>query len=579
MVDSAWKPAPPVSAPADSLVGYDDLVEIGRGGDSVVYRARDLGLSREVAIKILLVDDEVRAARFAREIDITLELGRAHPNIVTVLAVGTTGSGRPAIVMDYCDGGTLHDRLAAHGPLPVEEVATIGAVLADALSFAHGRGVLHRDVKPQNVLVLPTSWVLADFGIARLVDSEHTASVETFTYRHAAPQVLDGLPPTAADDIWSLGSTLYTLLDGRPPFASAEASEDTALAYLRRVRTEPHRPLVAPGQAALATVIERCLAKDVTDRWASAADLKQALEGLRSHAWEPGAQGVAEPDLSCTAEAARDSEVGSDRDLPEVDHPVLDPVLDPVQNPVQNQDLAWAPRPAAELEGPGDPGSLPEVPRPSEPTPIALSVLGHAGESRRVGGPPSAGQVDAAPTGRVGAGPDEPGLGDSGDDLDQLSPARPNRRRTLWMVGAAAVTTGVVLSLGRVLLSPADSGSDPAAQEPTGPQPIATLSSEPTDSGEPQPRRADPALAFDFLKLDSDGTTLALKWTDPSEGLGTFVLTQLGKQQQPVYQFPAGTTEGSLTYALNSGRTCFLLSVVLPDRSLGEGRPVRCLNR
>ena len=81
---------------------------------------------------------------------------------------------------------------SAFGPLPAEEVGRIGAVLADALSFAHERGVLHRDVKPQNVLVLPTSWVLADFGIARLVDSEHTSSAETFTYRHAAPQILDG---------------------------------------------------------------------------------------------------------------------------------------------------------------------------------------------------------------------------------------------------------------------------------------------------------------------------------------------------------------------------------------------------
>ena len=226
---TAWKPtAPSGDLPvADSLAGYTDLTEIGVGGDSVVYRAKEETLGRDVAIKVLNVADDVRAARFAREVEITLDLGRQHPNIVTVLATGIMGSGQPAIVMEFYPGGTLHDRLKKFGPLPVEEVVRIGLVLADALSFAHDRGVLHRDVKPQNVLVLPTSWVLADFGIARLADSEHTGSVETFTYRHASPQVLDGHGPTAADDVWSLGSTLYTLVDGRPPFASHDPDDDS----------------------------------------------------------------------------------------------------------------------------------------------------------------------------------------------------------------------------------------------------------------------------------------------------------------------------------------------------------------
>lgn len=294
--DSAWRP-PAVGAPlVEELAGYAALEEVGRGGDSIVYRARQVGLDREVAIKVLLVDDEARAARFAREVEITVDLGRQHPNIVTVLATGTTASGRPAIVMDFHEGGTLHDRLRAHGPLSVEEVGRIGEVLADALSFAHERGIVHRDVKPQNILVLPTSWVLADFGIARLADSEHTSSAETFTYRHAAPQILDGYPPTAADDIWSLGSTLYTLLDGRPPFASEDPDDDSALAYLRRARTESHRRLDAPGTERIAPVIDRCLAKGIDDRWASAAELRDAFVGLRGSAWEPGVATRPAPD-------------------------------------------------------------------------------------------------------------------------------------------------------------------------------------------------------------------------------------------------------------------------------------------
>ena len=151
-------------------------------------------------------------------------------------------------------------------------MVAIGTVLADALSFAHTHGVLHRDVKPQNVMVLPTSYVLADFGIARLAGSEHTASVERFTYRHASPQILDGHPPTASDDIWSLGSTLFMLLDGRPPFASDDPDEDTALAYLRRVRVEKTRePAHHEGQGdaeQVMAVVERCLAKDIGERFA-----------------------------------------------------------------------------------------------------------------------------------------------------------------------------------------------------------------------------------------------------------------------------------------------------------------------
>jgi serine/threonine protein kinase len=565
MTHSAWKPPAAEFVPAEVLAGYAQLTQIGRGGDSVVYRAREISLNRDVAIKVLLVDDEERASRFTREVQITVELGRAHPNIVNVLAVGTTVSGRPAIVMDYYEQGTLHDRLKAHGPFPVEEVVTIGSVLADALAFAHGRGVLHRDVKPQNVLVLPTSWVLADFGVARLIDAEHTASAETFTYRHAAPQVLDGLPPSASDDIWSLGSTLYTLLDGRPPFASNDPGDDTALAYLRRARTEPHRRLTQPDQVGIAKVIDRCLVKGVADRWASAAELRQALESLRSHAWEP------------TAPRTSVQPAPADR-------------LPPPPEP-STEALAWAPReqPAtpATTPTPVAPPTPPPTTPPADPAPIAISALGfeHGAAEPNLVGPDSSAQVDAEPTARAAAAAGaRPPAGSSPGLSDQpLGTPRTGgggkRTRTLWVWGGVALVIGLGLGIGRVLLS---TGQDtPSADEPTAgpssPQTVPTLTGEPEQTA--QPRRADPKLAFDFLKLDSDGTTLELKWTDPSDGLGTFVLTQLGKEQKPVYQFPAGTTTGSLPYALKPGRTCFLLSVVMPDRSLGQGAPVRCLNR
>ena len=272
------------------LPGYRDFVLIARSDASEVYRAHQAGVARPVAVKVLLLDDDEAIARFERELDITVSLGRQHPHIVTVIDTGTTNTGRPCIVMEFYDLGSLHDRLRARGPLPWSEVLEAGTVVADALSFAHRHGVLHRDVKPQNILLLPTSYVVADFGIARPIDAGHTSSVEWFSVRHASPQVIDGLAPTMADDIWSLGSTLFTLLDGRAPFAADNGEDDAALAYMRRVRTgQPRslrRPDVPPG---LASVIDRCLARERSDRFPTAAAVHEALRALaaETRAWAP----------------------------------------------------------------------------------------------------------------------------------------------------------------------------------------------------------------------------------------------------------------------------------------------------
>jgi serine/threonine protein kinase len=260
--------------------GYRDLVEVGRGGDSVIYRARQDRPRRQVAIKVLLLDDREAVQRFGREVEITVALGRQHPYIVGVLDSGTTDGGQPYLVMEFYDLGSLHDQLAATGPLPVGVVAAAGTAVADALSFAHGQGVLHGDVKPQNILVRPTSYVLADFGLARWVVADHSTP-DRFSYRHAAPQVFDGERPTAADDVYSLGSTLYTLLDGRPPFADDDPAADTALAYLRRARTARPRPLTRPDvPARLADVVGRCLARSRADRYPDAAAVRDALAAV-----------------------------------------------------------------------------------------------------------------------------------------------------------------------------------------------------------------------------------------------------------------------------------------------------------
>ncbi|CAN5480583.1 hypothetical protein BH11ACT8_BH11ACT8_23090 [soil metagenome] len=524
--DQAWRPPAPARRPVEELSGYTDLVEVGRGGDSVVYRARQESVQRDVAIKVLDVDDPHRVARFAREIEITVQLGRQHPNIVTVLAAGTTASGRPAIVMDFFDGGTLHDRLRAHGPLSVEEVGRIGAVLADALSFAHERGVLHRDVKPQNVLVLPTSWVLTDFGIARLAGSEHTSSAETFTYRHAAPQILDGHPPTAGDDIWSLGSTLFTLLDGRPPFASEDPDDDSALSYLRRARTEEHRALEVPGTERIAPIIDRCLSKDVTRRWVSAAELRDAFLALRTSAWDPES---------------------GDR--------VVDagPAPEPTPTPVAASPVSAAP--------------IPSRPETLEPSPVALSALSHAVRA-----------VDVEPTGTGlpdATGPDPRGAVGS---VDVAGPAtdeavRSRRRRLPLVLGVTALVVGLSLGVVGAALRGGDdpTGTSASLPQQTSTDAIPTLSSSPTDvtdfNAKPDPRLKPVLATFTY-----DGVNLRLAWTDPTDGEGVFSLHRIEKQKvdgtkKPVLtdvvveDFSAGQLSDELTVSLPLGYYCYYLVV------------------
>lgn len=186
-----------------------------------MYRARQSAFDRDVAIKVMSVsDDDAAAERFAVECSAIGALS-GHPNIVTVYETGTTDDGLPYIVMELLPGGSLGDRLHARGPLDWKEVASLGVKLGGALESAHRAGVLHRDVKPENVLLSRFGDAkLADFGMAcfRLADDE--ADTRVTTLAHAAPEVVAGGRATPSADIYSLASTLHTLLSGRAPFVA-----------------------------------------------------------------------------------------------------------------------------------------------------------------------------------------------------------------------------------------------------------------------------------------------------------------------------------------------------------------------
>jgi sugar lactone lactonase YvrE len=263
---------------APSVPGYVLLEELGRGGCAIVYEARQDAFGRTVALKVLtrLLDDGL-ARRFERERRAIGALS-SHPNIVTVHDAGLTATGEPYIAMELMDGGSLADRLRIRGPLPHHEVVTIGAAIADGLAAAHRAGLLHRDVKPGNVLVDHLGVAkLSDFGIAAF--QQEPGSVTggmAGTVAYTAPEVLSGRPASVASDVYSLGATLYTLLAGDAPFV--RDTDESFLASALRAWTEPAPDLRERGVPdALAALVEATMAKEPQDRPASAAIVAAAL--------------------------------------------------------------------------------------------------------------------------------------------------------------------------------------------------------------------------------------------------------------------------------------------------------------
>src|SRR5690349_9022008 len=245
------------------IEGLEDPVEIGVGGFATVFKAYQPAFRRTVAVKVLAtlnLDDAARE-RFERECQAMGSLSE-HPNIVTVYGAGFTNSGRPYLVMAYLPGGSFQDRIDREGGVPWQDATLAGVHLAGALETAHRAQIVHRDIKPGNVLVSTYGDAqLTDFGIARISGGHETRSgVITASMAHAPPEVLDGQRPTIAADVYSLGSTIFELMHGTPAFSSA--SDESMVPMLRRILTDPPpdlRPRGVPD--AVCQVIERAMAK------------------------------------------------------------------------------------------------------------------------------------------------------------------------------------------------------------------------------------------------------------------------------------------------------------------------------
>src|SRR5215475_5146455 len=255
---------------------------IGAGGMSTVYRATDETLQRQVAIKLMnreIASDSDQLERFRREARAVAQL--SHPHIVGVIDYGEDDS-RPYIVFEYVEGETLKERIRRNGRLPIAEAVAYAIEIARALGAAHARHIVHRDVKPQNVLIDEEgSAKVTDFGIARTLDEEGlTADGRVLgTTDYVSPEQALGHDVTGQSDFYSLGVVLYEMLTGRVPF-TGETPVAVAMKHLREDLPDIQR--VRPEvSASLAAVLDRMTDKDLAHRYVDVpsliADLEEAL--------------------------------------------------------------------------------------------------------------------------------------------------------------------------------------------------------------------------------------------------------------------------------------------------------------
>jgi eukaryotic-like serine/threonine-protein kinase len=285
-----------VSLQIGSRLGpYEILAPLGAGGMGEVYKARDPRLGRDVAIKVLPASfsaDQDRLQRFEQEARSASALN--HPGIVTIYEIGQADS-LSYIAMELVQGRTLRE-VIAEGALPTKRLLSLAAQFADALARAHDAGIVHRDLKPENLMVTRDGFVkILDFGLAKLALPESgqfsnlptLAKPETLpgvvlgTVGYMSPEQASGKSVNFHSDQFSLGSILYEMATGRRAFSRDTTAE--SLAAIIREEPEPVESLVPASPAALCWVIERCLAKDPEERYASTRDLARDLAHLRDH--------------------------------------------------------------------------------------------------------------------------------------------------------------------------------------------------------------------------------------------------------------------------------------------------------
>jgi serine/threonine-protein kinase PknK len=520
------------------IAGYTELVVIGHGASATVYRALQEGFDRSVALKVLNVDISDRRAqkRFQRERSVNGRLSN-HPNVVTVLDSGFVDGRHPYLAMELLEHGSLADRLAQRGPFDVALTLHIGVRIAGALESAHRLGILHRDVKPQNILLSRFGEpALADFGIATILEMEHSLTA-ALTPVHAAPEVLEGADPTAQTDVYALGSTLFTLLAGSAPFVGPPG--EGMLAQLLRITTSDVPPMPrADVPPALIDLLRSSMAKRPVERISSAGAFGEALQRVQT------GLGLAVTPLPV--------------DVPEVvaaldDAPAATDVAEPLA-----EDVSPAPSAAASTVAQAMPPQLDQAPlplahrAPTLPPPVVAPTPAPA--------PPF---VDNDRT--VGIVIDSPTIIGR-----QRPPALPElaSKRPRWILPAIVVGALLVGGVGALAIARAVGRSDGAK----------TSTSSPTSGAVGSAPVIDPAAVAptSFSASIADGAVY-LRWKDNSNGLPQLVFVYRVGQPKGESQPVARNAQSHIVKDLDgSAQACFVVAVVI---SVGVGNaPARTAN-
>ncbi|WP_055481173.1 serine/threonine-protein kinase [Sphaerimonospora mesophila] len=471
------------------LIGrrYRLLSPVGRGGMGMVWHAHDVLLDRDVAVKELILpfgldDAGMQAAhrRMLREARSAARL--SHPGIVTVHDV-VEEDGRPWIVMELVRAWSLEQAVRQSGPLPVVQAAEIGVRVLDALRHAHAAGILHRDVKPGNVLLTSDRVVLTDFGIAAIEGDVSITQTGLLmgSPAYIPPERLRGRPVTHAADLWSFGATLYAAVEGRPPYEGPDA-----VAVLGAVLTqEPNRPQRA---GALLPVIDGLLRKNPADRL-PAAQVAEMLEGvLHSH----GSAVAGRPGSPTSVPTPQDSTPAGllpPLDLPSGPLPsrIVETPSGPVRVPVHPDDaqLPGTRTPGTQAPGTQAPGT-PQGPAPlAAPTPAAsvwdapaweasasapsaspgdlsdLAGLGGFGDLGTPGGGSGAPGSLTEPPAETPARRPTPGVGRRRKETPE-PPRKQASRSSMVLVAVAAVAVIAVVVTLLLTLLPDDAGEKAA---------------------------------------------------------------------------------------------------------------------
>lgn len=283
--DYLWASPGPLGGAPD-VPGFAQLRLVGSGGSATVYKAVELRHDRPVAIKILdLQAGDSQRRAFAREVDAIARI-EPHPNIITLLGSGVTPNGHPYLVFPFFDGGTFAAWVDERGPLTWSAATDIAIKICSAVETVHRAGLIHRDVKPGNVFigVTPAHPVLGDFGISTSIEGVPTRTVQqAVTVGYTAPEILHDEPATTVSDIYSLGMTIFRIIQGLHAYYA-----ESPAAVMRNVLNQSEAPHLSAGvPPSLDEAVSRALAETPADRPQTALELARRLQAVQADHYLP----------------------------------------------------------------------------------------------------------------------------------------------------------------------------------------------------------------------------------------------------------------------------------------------------